>query len=88
MNVDPKKYSLFEYESKDLENNAFELGNVVINDRNEIGVIIQLYEVSGGDLRTDMFGNYSTDKLRLATDPEIKKFRPELFRYFVFCDMT
>lgn len=79
MKVDYKKYSCFDYENKDIEINPFELGAVVINDVSEIGVVIQLYEISGGDLRTDMFGNYSTDKLRLATDPEIKKLRPELF---------
>lgn len=88
MIVDPKKYSLFDYESKDIENNYFRLGDVVINDRNEIGVIIQLYEISEGDVRTDMFGNYSVDKLRIATDMEIMRFRHELFRYKVFCDMT
>ena len=88
MKVDHKKYSLFEYESKDIDRNPFQLGDVVINDRNEIGVVIQLYDISEGDLRADMFGNFPADQLRLATDQEIKKFRPELFRYYVFCDMT
>lgn len=89
MIVDPKKYSLFDYNSEDIENNHFKLGEVVINDRKEIGVVIQLYDARDNDLRTDMFGNYSVSNLKAATIEQIKKYRPEILpRYKVFCNMT
>lgn len=52
------------------------LGDVVINEANEIGVVIQIH--SKDEFRTDMFGNSSSGEVRMATDDEIKTYRPDL----------
>ncbi len=76
MNVkDHNKYRLFDYEN-DLTNENFKLGQVVINQENEIGVVIQLHD--DGDCRTDMFGNCSPSEVRLATLNEIKEYRENI----------
>jgi hypothetical protein len=76
MNVkDHNKYRLFDYEN-DLTNENFKLGQVVINQENEIGVVIQLHD--DGDCRTDMFGNCSPSEVRLATIDEIKEYRENI----------
>jgi hypothetical protein len=75
---DHNKYRLFEYHN-DFTNPNFELGDILIRDKEEgnpIGVVIQLHP--DGDCRTDMFGNCSTDDVRLATMDEIEKHRKEL----------
>lgn len=54
----------------------YHLGDVVINNYNEIGVIIQVH--SATEFRTDMFGNSSVDEVRMATDDEIKAHRPNI----------
>ena len=68
-------YRLFEYENH-LSNTNFELGQVVINQHNDVGVVIQLHE--DGDCRTDMFGNTSLSEVRDATLEEITLYRSEL----------
>ncbi len=72
---DHNKYRLFDY-NNDMTNVNFQLGEVLINSENEIGVVIQLHE--DGDCRTDMFGNCSPSEVRLATISEIKEFRKDL----------
>lgn len=57
-------------------NAAYNLGDVVINDDNEIGVVIQLH--GNGEFRVDMFGNTSDSEVRMASDEEIKKYRPNI----------
>jgi hypothetical protein len=77
---DHNKFRLFDYNNH--SNDNFELGQIVINikrwgdDGNPIGVVIQTHD--DGDCRTDMFGNCSTEEVRLATIEEIKEFREEL----------
>ncbi len=56
-----------------------QLGNIVINRYNEIGVIIQVHEDT--DIRTDMFGNCSLNEIRLATLEEIEKFQPDIINH-------
>lgn len=70
-------YRLFDYEN-DLSNSNFELGQVLINNDNEIGVVIQLH--SDGDCRTDMFGNTSLSEVRDATIDEIILYRKDLLK--------
>lgn len=76
---DHNEYRLFDYEN-DLSNSNFDLGDILIHNNihegNPIGVVIQLHP--DGDCRTDMFGNCSTEEVRLATEDEIKEFRDEL----------
>ncbi len=67
-------YGCFVYESKVTGKDAYKLGDVVINKDNEIGVVIQIH--SPEEFRVDMFGNTSKDEVRLATDEEIKAYRP------------
>lgn len=55
----------------------YKLGDVIINkDTNDIGVIIQVHEPS--EFRCDAFGNFCSDEVRLATDEEIAKYRPNV----------
>jgi len=82
MNLNPKKYALFDYVSVEC-NNPFKLGDVVIKTNdwdgtecNEIGVVIQIHNEN--ELRTDMFGNEDISMLRMATDEEIKNLRKNL----------
>lgn len=83
MNLDHKKFALFDYISVEC-NNPFKLGDVVIKRKeynsneeiNEIGVVLQIHDDT--ELRTDMFGNESISMLELATEEEIKKYRPEI----------
>ena len=86
MNVDHKKFALFDYESIKCEN-PYKLGDVVIKPKdydgfecNEIGVVIQIHDEN--ELRTDMFGNEDISMLRKATKKEIKKFRKDLLELF------
>jgi hypothetical protein len=68
-------YRLFEYEN-DFSNSNFELGQIVVNEYDEVGVVIQLH--ADGDCRTDMFGNASLSEVRNATLEEIMLYRNEL----------
>jgi len=69
-------YGMCIYESTVTGNDKYKLGDVVVNDKNEIGVIIQIH--SANEFRTDMFGNSSESEVRKATDMHIKRFRPNL----------
>jgi hypothetical protein len=68
-----KEFACFDYNQYPQKEHIFELGEVVINEENEVGVIIQLHEDL--DYRTDMFGNCSESEIRLATLDEIKNYR-------------
>lgn len=76
MKLDHTKFALFNYVQNPTENDIFELGEVVINDRNEIGVIIQRH--GNNEYRTDIFGNCCGIEIRLATLEEIKLYRNKL----------
>ena len=69
-----KDYAAFDYEQSECPN--YNLGDVVINDSNEIGIIIQIHDED--EYRTDEFGNVSSSEIRMATDEEIKKYRPNI----------
>lgn len=69
-------YGCFPYISRVSPLDKYKLGDVVINQNNEIGVVIQMHD--SFEFRTDMFGNTSNDEVRLATDEEIKKYRPNI----------
>ena len=75
--LDYKDFATFDYEQN---GNISQLGDVVINKENEIGVIIQVHQDS--DVRTDMFGNCSQSEIRLATIEEIKEFQPDIIPHF------
>jgi len=61
MRVNPNDFALFDYEQNPLIEDTFQLGDVVINKDDEIGVIIQCH--GNDEYRTDQFGNccYSPD---------------------------
>lgn len=69
---DYNKYRLFDYENE--PTGTFELGDILINQHNEIGVVIQTF--SDSEVRTDMYGVECNH--RLATIEEIRKYRVEL----------
>jgi hypothetical protein len=69
-------YGMCVYDNNTSDNDSFKLGDVVINEDNEIGVIIQVHEPC--EFRADMFGNVSDSEIRLATDKEIEQFRPNI----------
>jgi hypothetical protein len=75
-------FGMCEYDNHTTAKDDFKLGDVVINDQNEIGVIIQVH--SDCEFRTDMFGNCSTTEIRLATDQEILDFRPNVLNEGTF----
>lgn len=60
----------------------YELGDVIINDENKVGVVIQIH--SNDEFRVDHFGNTSSDEVRLATQWEIDTFRPNLLEEGTF----
>lgn len=70
-----KKYCMCDYPSFEGESD-FDIGDVVINKGDEIGIIIQIH--SKEEFRTDMFGNCDSSEIILATDEEIVKFRPNI----------
>jgi len=59
MIVDHRKYAMFDYNQNPSKDDEFVLGEVVINDENEVGVIIQAH--GNNEYRTDMFGNCCFD---------------------------
>ena len=69
-------YACFDYNQNVSDKDEFQLGDVVINDENQIGVIIQMHDTE--EFRTDMFGNTDSDQVRLATQWEIDSFRPNI----------
>lgn len=69
-----KEYACMDYNNS--TSTLFELGDVVINKENQIGIIIQVHDEF--EFRTDMFGNCCDDEIRLATDEEINEFRPKM----------
>jgi len=71
-------YGMCIYENTISQNDAFKLGDVVINEYDEIGVIIQVH--SPNEFRTDMFGNTSSSEVRLAESILINKLRPNLHK--------
>ena len=81
MIVDHRKYAMFNYEQNPVFDDEFVLGEVVINDENEIGVIIQCH--GNNEYRTDMFGNCSFGgkygNIERATLLNILMNRPSLF---------
>jgi len=78
MNVDYKKYALFDYTSETSPKDKYRMGDVVIHNKtNEIGVIIQVHNPD--EYRTDMFGNCHTDEISKATLLNILMNRPGLF---------
>lgn len=58
------------------KDDAFQLGDIVINKRNEIGVIIQVH--SPHEFRSDMFGNCCTSEIKLATKEQVNAYRPNI----------
>lgn len=86
--TDDSKFALFDYEDGhgndgNHEDNPYGRGDIVIKGTyfdgspcNEIGVVLQVHDQS--ELRTDMFGNECTTRLRSATYDEIEKYRPDL----------
>ncbi len=76
MVLDYREYALFDYEHTTSKTDKFRLGDVVLKDNTEIGVIIQVH--GNEEYRTDMFGNCCESEIRLATNEEIKTFREEL----------
>jgi len=75
-------YGMCIYDNTITENDAYKLGDVVINDEYEIGVIIQIH--TPNEFRTDMFGNSSSGEVRKATDMHIKRFRPNILNEGAF----
>jgi exosome complex RNA-binding protein Csl4 len=71
-----KEYAAFQYESHMTNECPYVLGDVVINEENEVGVIIQIHD--DNEYRTDQFGNTHISQVRMATNEEIQKFRPNI----------
>lgn len=69
-------YTCFDYSSTLSKRDIYKLGDVVINQDNEIGIIIQMH--SPNEFRTDMFGNTHIDEVRAASYDEILTFRPNI----------
>jgi hypothetical protein len=70
-----KEFCCFGYVSEKTTH-QYNLADVVVNNQNEIGVIIQLHD--DGEYRTDMFGNCSEIEINPATKNQIELNRPEL----------
>lgn len=74
--LDYNKFAYFDYES--VTSKRFQLGDIVINKENEIGVIIQIHD--NDEFRTDMFGNCDYSEIKKATKKEISTYRSELLK--------
>jgi len=70
------EYGMCVYKNNISNDDDYKLGDIVINKDNEIGVIIQVHEPN--EFRSDMFGNCSSSEIRLATQDEINKYRPDI----------
>jgi hypothetical protein len=79
---DHLKLCCFQYLSS-LKPTKFVLGDVVTitDDRKRVGVVIQIHD--DGDVRTDMFGNYHIDGLRLSTLDEVKEHYPQILNELI-----
>jgi hypothetical protein len=79
---DHLKLCCFQYLSS-LKPTKFVLGDVVTitDDRKQVGVVIQIHD--DGDVRTDMFGNYHIDGLRLSTLDEVKEHYPQILNELI-----
>jgi hypothetical protein len=79
---DHLKFCRFQYLSS-LNPTKFVLGDVVTitDNRKQVGVVIQIHD--DGDIRTDMFGNYHIDGLRLSTLDEVKEYYPKILNELV-----
>ena len=75
--LDHTNFACFNYESK--TSKKFQLGDIVINKENEIGVIIQIH--NNYVFRTDMFGNCEFLEIKKATKKEISTHRSELLGF-------
>lgn len=75
-------YGMCIYESQVTGLDKYKLGDVVIDDQNDIGVVIQVH--SQDEFRTDMFGNASAREVRMATDEEISLYRPDILKQGTF----
>lgn len=73
-----KDYALFEYEQNPSKYDDFSLGDVVINEENEVGIIIQAH--GNNEYRTDMFGNCCSSEIKFATLMDIEQYRPKIFQ--------
>lgn len=80
-----KQFCCFDYPQE--KSKLFKLGDVVINELNEVGVIIQIYKDSDvtTEFRTDMFGNACIYQKKyggfvLASREQIKKYRQKLLK--------
>jgi len=62
--IDHKMFAMCEYIQNPSATDKFELGDIVINDKNEIGVIIQCH--GNDEYRTDMWGNCSSTEIKMA----------------------
>lgn len=76
--TDEREYCCFDYPSYRCD--GYQLGDIVINKENEIGVIIQIHDVNGFEYRTDMFGNCCDSEIRMAMYKEIRELRDELLK--------
>lgn len=79
---DTYKYLYYTSKQEDIDESPFNIGDVVINSENEIGVILAIYD--RGEVRTDMFGVACETEIRLATIQEIVAYQddllPELYK--------
>lgn len=69
-----KEFACFDYTS--YKSNNYQLGDIVVNEQREIGIIIQVH--STYDYRTDMFGNCNISEIKKASLEDIKQYRPEI----------
>ena len=75
-------YGMCEYNNTISDKDMYNLGDVVINSENEIGVIIQIH--SSDEFRCDMFGNCSSNEIRPALISEINLYRPNIYNEGTF----
>lgn len=69
-----KKFGFGEYETEKKRHKNIKIGDVVIDQCGDVGVVIQIFK--NGDFRADSNGIFSNPKK--ATFEEIKKIRPSL----------
>jgi len=62
-----RKFAMCDY-NQTVCDNPFELGDIVKNEYDEIGVVIQIHDKN--ELRTHQFGNVSTSEVKMASMDE------------------
>lgn len=77
MRLNHKEFALFHYEQNPSKTDKFKLGDVVINEEKEVGVILQCH--GNDEYRTDMFGNCCLSEIKKASPLQITLYRPSLF---------